>query len=344
MERRADDLLEPVETTFAIEEQGVRAGKLGALWRVVDHEVDELRAVGDVAGDDLRPHHGGTGVADVGRPEVQQAVAHLEEGDRCAPTFGGRGWRDVLVHGGGDRRGGGHPEAEARAGGETDERRDARGQRTTRRPPPGRRRRRAGRPAEQGRPSIGERLEAGGELGCHVPGEPRRDDHAPRAEEAGADEGAVRQLLLAGSGGEHERRQRRPPPGEDDARRRTVAPRPGRRARGSVTRQMSSTICFGRTRLRNGTNQAPTPQPGVNRSSQMPSANRLWYIRPVQIAERDVDAEPAQRGDEPEPDRELTDPAPVARAPVLEGERRARPSPRTGRPPARPGSAASAPS
>ena len=44
---------------------------------------------------------------------------------------------------------------------------------------------------------------------------------------------------------------------------------------GSVARQMSSTICFGRTRLRNGTNHAPAPQPGVKRRSVTLRAKRL---------------------------------------------------------------------
>ena len=50
---------------------------------------------------------------------------------------------------------------------------------------------------------------------------------------------------------------------------------------GPLARQMSSMICFGRTKLRNGTNQPPTAQVSPNRSPTTPSGWRLRYRRRV---------------------------------------------------------------
>ncbi len=79
---------------------------------------------------------------------------------------------------------------------------------------------------------------------------------------------------------------------------------------GSVARQMSSTICFGRTRLRNGTNHAPAPQPGVKRRSRDAQGEEVAVSPARPDGQRHVGGEEAQRRREPSADRDLACPIP----------------------------------
>ena len=90
---------------------------------------------------------------------------------------------------------------------------------------------------------------------------------------------------------------------------------------GVVLRHRSSTICFGRTRLRNGTNQAQTPQPGANRRSPTPRANRLRYARPVHTASATCDASKQSVTTDPTPTAISPAPCPTHSTSRRSGER-----------------------